>query len=228
MNKKFAARFGGALLAGSFALSLLAAAPANAATTDETEIRSWMSSHQISEQDQAGILAKLRAGDLPDSSQPGAIPVSSSSVIEGNWETVTSRFADGSVLVSGLERAVVPAGTFRPNSISGCSYSTGSGYTTATNCRIYQDSSIGTIEFRANYQRYSGGSQITNARQASMSTRYGTADAPSLTIAVAKGNATVPAVATAHTKYTSHNSSSSEDVYLSLRVTAGSAYTTTY
>ena len=213
------------------ATSLLTGGAAHADTTqDETAARAWLTAHGVSLDQQDNIMEKLKRNELPESSIPEAVPVTTSTSLDGDFQTVTERFVDGSVLVYGIEMPILvrQSELSQPNAISECAYYTGGGYSVATGCRIFQTSVIGTLEFRADYQRYVGGSQINAAYQASFNSYYGVGTSPTVSIVKGTGNSSNPAVATAHSWYKSHNGQSSEDIYLSLRVTPESAYTTTY
>lgn len=209
---------------------LAIAAPASASTAEDgAEVRAWLTSWSVPDWQQDAIVKDLSKGILPESAQSDSAPVSSKTRSDEGYDELIERFQDGSVRVTGVEKGdEVKPGEIAPRSISSCTYYNSSGYVSATNCRIYQSSDIGTIEFRANYWRTASQSNVSNAREASFNTRYGTATQPTVKVVRASGNSSNPAVATAHSKYTSHNGASSEDVYLSLRVLPSKAYTTTY
>ncbi|MFF2389373.1 hypothetical protein [Agromyces sp. NPDC058104] len=231
MNKSIISRGAGiaglvlALALGNFA------APAYAADAepDWTYLTEFNEQYGVSAEDQANLLEKARAGELPDS-MTGASPVSVEASADGL--TKIERFEDGSVLVSEIEEpAVVAPGQIQPRGIAGCTQTSGSGWVQYTGCTVSTASSYATLSFKASYIRASNGTgQITRADTPSAQTYYGSCDAsPTINVvrAVSQG-ASLPAVATEHCHYVSYNGATSEDLYQSLRVTGAEAWITMY
>jgi len=221
---------GGALAA------VLAAAPAQAATTssDESYMRSWFTSQGVPAEVQDQLIAKLDAGKPLDSMVRDAVPINITTRQVGDELVSTSTYADGSVLVSSLETpsasgtATTGARAVTPQSISGCKESNGGGYVVETNCRVENNTGTFDLFFNATYERYTGGAQIDKANGASVVAHYGSATKPTVGIKRAKADGSYEAYATEHSYYTAQGGKSSEDLYLSLRVNLKKAYTTNY
>jgi len=209
------------------AVSIPASASANEGERVYDDLRDWWSAYGVEEAVQDELIENLELDVLPmavwGESEP--VQVISQETFDG-LETIEV-FADGSITVSSIQPSA-PSGGVSSFAISGCSVSGGGGFGTFSNCTISQSSGIVSISFKAGYSRYSGGAVINSYSNASVSALYGSAPTPSLTLIRKNQVGTQPATVTAQTRYTSWNNGSSEDIYLSLRVTSASAWTTTY
>lgn len=219
-----------ALTAG--VLSLGATSPAMAEPTQSAEpdwspFVLWISSYGVNTATQTALVGKLSAGEILDSAR-GGVPISTSDQSTAAQSILVDTYADGSISVSTLERPSVAKLGIAPLAITGCSVSSGAGYASYSNCLVQQSNGTVTLQFRANYSRFTGGANISWYGTQAVSALYGTATYPSLTLVRASQSGSLPAVVTAHSRYTSWNGASSEDIYLSLRVNSGSAWTTTY
>lgn len=206
------------------------AAPASAgeSSPDWTDFRQWLSSYDVSENVQDALVSELDSGAMIDSMISGEVPVSTRTIVTESATESVGTFEDGSIVVGGIEMPVEASGGVGPMAIADCSISSGGGYAVYTNCRIYQTNGLQELQFYANYQRYIGGAQITAAWGQTAVAHYGSVTPPTLSIIRGSQNGSLPALATEHTHFTSWDGLSSEDWYLSLRVNATMAWTTTY
>ena len=122
---------------------------------------------------------------------------------------------------------VVEAG-IGARAITGCTYTTGTGYSNYANCSVNIVTELVTTKFKASYSRNAQFGQITAASTPQVVAAYGTSTLPTLSVIRAKSSGSLEALAQLHSYYTSHTGSSSEDLYLSLRVNASTAWTTNY
>lgn len=175
------------------------------------------------------LVQELEAGNLPASmsgEDPDKIEL---------FETVLSieslaTYSDGSISVTILETEseTGSSGGISPQAISGCTDNSGGGYTSKSNCHISHGTGIINMWFTANYTFWGSGGSITSAHNPQVIAYYGTATLPTLNRSSANTSGSNPAVVTSHSRYTSWAGTSSEDLYLSLRVFGTYATTTTY
>ncbi|WIE62250.1 hypothetical protein DEI97_003645 [Curtobacterium sp. MCLR17_032] len=225
-------------IAGTLVVGMFSAAPATAATSgqDQTALRDWFTSQGISSATQDALIAKLDSGKLLDSMSQSVQPTSSTSV-ETSTELVSrSVYPDGSVAVTSLETpettsAGAKAGTrsLQPQQITGCKESNGGGYVVESNCKVEIATGPYDLWFNATYERYTGGAQIDTANKPNAVVKYGNlVAAPTVSIKRKKQNGSIEAYAQEHALYKSTSLGSSEDLYVSLRVTTSRAWTTNY
>ncbi|WKK73062.1 hypothetical protein Q0F99_09570 [Rathayibacter oskolensis] len=192
-----------------------------------TEVRTFFSDYGVSAMTQDNLIAVLEAGGTIDSMEEDAAPVSSRTQTKDGYDTTIDTFADGSIMVRDLQVATeAPEGSVGARAITECSLTNGGGYALYDDCLIRQSNGTTSLSFRADYQRYTGGAQITRADTAKVSAVYGEASAPTVSIVNGTSVGATEAVATAHSRLTA--SASSEDLYLSLRVTSDQAYSTDF
>ncbi|WP_416393828.1 MULTISPECIES: hypothetical protein [unclassified Curtobacterium] len=224
----------GTLLAGVFS-----AAPATAATTsgqDQTALREWFTSQGIPATTQDALVAKLDSGKLLDSMSGSVKPVSTTTTQNATELVSRSVYPDGSVAVTSLETpssnsasAAPGARSLQPEQITGCKESNGGGYVVESNCKVEIATGPYDLWFNATYERYTGGAQIDTANHPNGVVKYGNiVSGPTVSIKRKKQNGSLEAYAQEHAKYESNGGGTSEDLYVSLRVTTSKAWTTNY
>lgn len=205
------------------------ATPPPVAPPELAELVELYTLHGVDPETTSELVAEILAGNLPDS-VTGGIPdsVSTQETPEGTVSVET--FGDGSILVSTIEAADEsnPTGIIQPRAISGCRDFSSGGYVSKQGCTISQATGLFTMSFKADYSFWGSGASIGNAHSPAVQAWYGTATLPTLNRTSATGSGTAPAVVTSYSRYTNHAGTSSEDLYLSLRVYTKSATTTSY
>lgn len=200
------------------------------------EIRDFWNTYSVPTETQDRLMAGIQRGEPTQASRGLSEPVSTNKVEHEAAFVDVSTFADGSISVTTLEKPVVAAGgQMGTRSVTGCSYSGGSGYAVYNNCQVYQASDAVTTSFRASYQVVSSGaSQINSYGTLSISVRGGKLlSGPSVARFVKASSQYQEAVVThqASVGYTNlfGTVTSTETIYLSLRVPwGGGAYSTAY
>lgn len=146
-----------AAIAVALLLSAGSIAPASAVTAgpnptfDTVRADDFLSHYGASPTVRQNIIAGLKEGRLPLSSVPGARPVTSRVQPSGAFVETVTTFADGSISVASVQ--VLPGDVVDPSAavlaitlpstkgtvagtITGCSVTTGSGYSTRTGCLV--------------------------------------------------------------------------------------------
>lgn len=226
-----------ALVSGTILAGALSAVPASAVTSgqDQTALRSWFTSQGISVTTQDALIAKLDRGELLDSMTGSVQPVGTTTTETSTELLSRSVYPDGSVSVTSLETPPTTAGarsgtrSFSPQQITGCKESNGGGYVVESNCKVEIATGPYDLWFNATYERYTGGAQIDTANKPNAVVKYGNiVAAPTVSIKRKKQDGSLEAYAQEHALYKSTNLGSSEDLYVSLRVTTSKAWTTNY
>lgn len=224
-----AAVVGGLIAAGALFAPAAASADENSEIYDH--VYGWYVDHGVAPETAKGLALGYLVGDMPDSSDPNAVPVSTETTRVGAWLITIRKFNDGSVTESRIEAPIPTAGgglvggrTVAPNSVGSCyAVNTGSGYVSYIGCRVEESSSFLVISFRADYTRNSGGTgAISAVNSPYVWAAGGTAPTPTLTITRAlSSGASYPATAQAATTFSTPFSSG--QVYVYLKVTGASA-----
>jgi len=227
-----------AVVVGALCSGMFGALPASATTTtqDQTALREWFTSQGVQSATQDALIAKLDSGSLLDSMSQSVEPTSTTSVQTATELVSRSVYPDGSVAVTSLEKPAVTAGgakagsrSLQPQQITGCKESNGGGYVVESNCKVEIATGPYDLWFNATYERYTGGAQIDTANKANAVVKYGNlVAAPTVTIKRKKQDGSLEAYAQEHALYKSTSLGSSEDLYVSLRVTTSRAWTTNY
>lgn len=144
------------------ALSLPLAATASASPVVEAPLaddiaasRAFMTEYGVPESVQDELIALTLAGGLPLSDVEGAVPESVERVESSSSSVDVSRYADGSISVVEVEKPAASSG-ITPFGISGCSFSSGSGYASYTNCKVHYQSTVFSFGFYANFSIAAG------------------------------------------------------------------------
>jgi hypothetical protein len=214
------------------------AVPATAATSnqDQTALRDWFTAQGVSSGTQDVLIAKLDSGKLLDSMSGSVQPTSTTSTQTSTELVNRSVYPDGSVAVTSIETPAtsspgltVRTRSLQPQQITGCKESNGGGYVVDSNCKVEIATGPYDLWFNATYERYTGGAQIDTANKPNAVTKYGNVTVgPTVSIKRKKQNGTLEAYAQEHALYKSTSLGSSEDLYVSLRVTTSRAWTTNY
>jgi hypothetical protein len=197
-------------------------------------LRDWFTSQGVSNSTQDTLIAKLDSGKPLDSMTGAVQPVSTTAQQTATELVNRSVYPDGSVAVTSLETPAATAGgatarSVHPLQIMGCKESNGGGYVVESNCKVEIATGPYDFWFNATYERYTGGAQIDTANKPNAVVKYGNiTSGPTVSIKQKKQDGSTPAYAQEHAKYESNGSATSEDLYLSLRVTTSKAYTTNY
>ncbi|MCC4909083.1 hypothetical protein [Microbacterium sp. cx-59] len=221
------------VVAGVSSGMLFVGSAANAAeitSDDSAAFEEFYDRYGVDDATQQRLIQVLESGELLDSMTSGAEPVSTVETdAEGSTEII-STFEDGSISVTSLEKpSVAPSdGTVAPRAVSGCTLYNGGGFASYSNCLVSNGNGTTSLQFRADYSRSANSASISNWRDAQVVAHYGTASAPTLTPVRTTATPQQPAVVTMYSRFTSYNGLSSEDLYLSLRVSPSQAWTTTY
>ncbi|WP_029146071.1 hypothetical protein [Microbacterium luticocti] len=173
------------------------------------------------------LVSKLDRGELLDSQRSSSEPVSSALVDDGTATRYT--YQDGSVRVLSVTQAQKSgsSGGISPlavNTISGCKNESASNIAIYTGCLIKFDDGITVLKFKSSYSRWSGGANVSDWNSPQAATAYGSVTSPKFTFTRRNySSGAGPATVQMHTKFTSWNGLSSEDMYLSLKVTPSKA-----
>ncbi|WP_460739307.1 hypothetical protein [Microbacterium neimengense] len=207
-----------------------ASATSTTTTADAAAFEEFYDRYGVDEATQSALLEQLDAGEILDSMTSGAEPVTTYERDSAQQTEFVSVFEDGSISVTGFEKPVeeVDEGAVGTRAVSDCTSYSGGGYASYANCLVSNGNGTMSLQFRADYSRWASGASISNARDAQVVAHYGTATAPTLTTVRASATPQQEAVVTMYSRFTSWNGLSSEDLYLSLRVNATQAWTTTY
>lgn len=152
---------------GVILLTFGANAPASAAEPADplAHVKAGYTQLGLSSTEADALLDKLASGKPLDSMTEGASPVRIDEYVQvgdapyandGDHVTVTW-FADGSPAVTATETPVEVGGDATARSIQGCTYSSGSGYSSATGCTISGWWGTVQIAFLADYTLVQGG-----------------------------------------------------------------------
>ncbi|MDY0828468.1 hypothetical protein SK224_04935 [Microbacterium sp. BG28] len=211
-------------------LGATSASATSPTTADAAAFEEFYDRYGVDEVTQNDLLEQLAAGEILDSMTSGAEPVTTYERDSAEQTEYVSVFEDGSISVTGFEKPVeeVNEGGVGTRAVSDCTSYSGGGYASYANCLVSNGNGTMSLQFRADYSRWASGASISNARDAQVVAHYGTATAPTLTTVRANATPQQEAVVTMYSRFTSWNGLSSEDLYLSLRVNATQAWTTTY
>lgn len=133
---------------------------------EEAASRAFMTEFGVPANTQEELLAALKEGDMGLANSPDARPVSVETEARDGSTFEISTYADGSIAV--IEReipVVVKPGTVTPYAVTGCSVSSGSGYSNYTGCKIHYRTHVFSYGFYANFTLVQGlyNDQITRA-----------------------------------------------------------------
>lgn len=161
--------------------------------SDEAKLREQFENYDVPAKQQSELIKKLRTGKSLDALNPDKKPVKTEKSEVAGQQTVIERFADGSFHASTMKSvdpslaaasSVEGAPVATPAAaITGCKYSSGSGYVTYSTCTVSHTwSGIITISFVASYQFNSGMSSITYRGNASQQCFVATCTRPDLVL----------------------------------------------
>ncbi len=153
---------------GATATALLASMPITAlapleqssdhmSSSDEARIVAHLKSGGATDQQAESILSNLQKGILPQSDLPDSKPKSVKSIQSPNFDIQIEVFEDGSSRTSKREVPRISRGGIGPASISGCTATTGSGYTSLKYCLVSESGATYEASFRASYTNVNGG-----------------------------------------------------------------------
>lgn len=206
-------------------LSFLGAATPAAAqeveTPDWTQTQEWLRERGVDEATISSLTDKLNRGEFLDSL---AEPDQWISKIDLPTGITRYTYADGSVSeVSALEdfgpTDSIPVSR-AVNSITGCTDNSNSYQISYSNCHIKFDDGTLFLGFRSGYTRTSGSAVVSNWHTPYASAAYGSTSAAVFSYTKSSwSQASGPAQVQMHSRFTSWNGLSSEDLYLSLKVT---------
>ena len=97
-----------------------------------------------------------------------------------------------------------------------------------SNCLIKFDDGTAKLTFRSGYSRWSTGAMVDGWRSPTAAAAYGSVSAPKFSFVRVNYKSGAPATVQMHTRFVSWNGLSSEDMYLSLRVTPSGASISNY
>lgn len=141
MNAKLSKFF---VCVACIALSVVSCAlPANArnsviSPSDESQVRLILTKFLVPISQQDALIVKVNNGETWDVYNDSGPTVTEQRMI-GDMDYTITRYEDGSVKASGIQRpqlASGPKGMVSPDSINSCRYSSGSGYSNATGCTV--------------------------------------------------------------------------------------------
>lgn len=184
-------------------------------------MRSFFNDYLVPEKTQDQLIDELLEGELWDNNSPDAVPVS----VE-DWSTETEtvtveRFGDGSIGVQSMEiPQYVPEGTISPYaSLTGCSYSGGSGYSVASNCSISHKWGNVGIGFIASYQIINGAyDSITYLGPTTQTCAIGSCTRPEYVVSRLNETGSGPAIAQAQSTFTAYQGAASSEYWVQLSV----------
>ena len=232
MNQKFR------LIAAVLAFSLLSAGGVQAASASVeaadladpatlTQIDVEMQKWDIEEATRENLLAKYAAGEVWDSMNDSE-PVSVEERQDGETQITTSRYKDGSVSVSTLERPEAEQkGTISPLKVAGCRVSSSNGVTDYTGCWASESSILISAGFTVNYSTHqTGGAWIRSTGSYSITILSLGAGYSNLTLAVTKKYATSSAPATAELTFRPTGMTFATTCRLKVSITTGGSIST--
>lgn len=212
----------GAVSAALIVTSMIAAGPAQAAETIDTEkVSSFLSSAGIPNKDANAVIEKLENGEQLDF-ETNKKPVSVKTERKGDWEVTTETYPDGSVEMTELEQPLneVSPGIISPQAApTNCKVKGGSGYRSYTNCHVRRTNSLYNMGFKASYTIVQKGKDYIGGVHGLETKCYaGTCSKSKLNTTRKKETASAKATAKASTVYKTYGASSSRNVWLKLWV----------
>lgn len=216
------------LVAGTL-LSLGSIQPAQAAPGgDRSELTAWFDQYGVSKQVQNRLHAKVLRGQVLDSMKHDVAPVIEVERATADFTTTIATYPDGSISVSEKEQPqdalVAGPEVISPMSISGCTTSSGSGYSSRSNCLIKESNGYLHLQFRANYTIVNGAADyISWVGSGSASSSWGTASDAHLSI-VRRTESGSPALAQIGAQYNGYGGTVSYTGYAFLNVGGNTAW----
>ena len=215
------------IAAGAVAIgSLGMAAPASAeagqiSAPEEQEMRATFDKYLVPGETQDVLIDNLESGTSWDNSNPDAAPVA----VEDwstNGETVSvKRYGDGSISIHSAEKpTVLPEGVASPLAeLTGCTTTSGSGYSISENCTVSNNWVNVNIGFVASYQIVNGApDSITHAGNTTQQCAAGTCTRPVYTATKYTEDANGPAVAQIQSTYQMFQGAGSSEYWVQLQV----------
>lgn len=139
-------------------------ATAVAESSDVLASRDFMSQYGVSRKVQDRLLAQATRGKVLLADTPAAVPVRTAAKDEGTAVSTVSTYEDGSISVVTREKPrEIKAGVVTPFSVTGCSFVSGSGYASYSNCKVHYRTTVFSYGFYANFSITSGYDAISNA-----------------------------------------------------------------
>lgn len=225
------------LLALAFGIAEPAAGQAGDTTTasttltadEEGDARAFLAEHGVSADVQDALMAKLKAGELWDVFA-GGNPVSTRTTTSPGMRRTIDTYADGSISVTSVE---VPVRTLArpgvsPMYVANCSGgSTGTGYSTWTDCDAYSETGVVAIGFQISYTLTPGYDSIIRVDSPVASVNLGTLDPmpPHLTLVKKTENRSGSAWAKATATYNARGGGGSTSLELRALVGNNTAWT---
>ncbi|MGL3067072.1 MULTISPECIES: hypothetical protein [Planococcus] len=202
---------------------------------DVNHLKSFLTEYGVEEPVQQKLIAKIRSGKLWDSLNESSEIVNSKTVEKDDGIETIETFNDGSVKITTIDPAKVEEGVVKTDSegdvitplgVTPGTISTGTGYATYSNAKVYMKTGIADAHFYANFTLLSGSSKdyISSVRGAWVGTFGGTANNISLSIIRKYETLDNPAQAQLKFQYVAAGGTASSIVYLTLRV-ANNLYT---
>lgn len=181
----------------------------------------------VSDRVQGALISKANAGIAWDSMN-GSTPVSTSVTTTATLQHKVSTYADGSIVVEGMEIPVESKlRTISPFYVGNCkSVSSGSGYANRYDCQAYAESGFISLGTYISYTLVQGGyDRILDVHSPFRSAAVGTASKPTVTITQKTENSAYRATAKIKTQYTAYVGAGSRTYELGVYVGADSAWT---
>lgn len=140
-------------MALSVATMSLVIAPAAHADSGFSDVRNALTNLGVDAATQDTIIANLIQGVLPESDLPGSVPASETTTTLNGFQTQRFVYADGSVKETQVQIASNP----KLRGLSGCSTSSGTGYTSYIGCSVTNVTALVTMGYLATFTIVQGG-----------------------------------------------------------------------
>jgi hypothetical protein len=143
-------------------LALVTPGVANAEPSDSAYLHARLATYGVPQDVQDRLVNDFLTGTRMWDSETGAAPVSKEMSRDGDFDQTIRRFADGSVSVERRENpSGKNSGQVSPQSITGCSTYQQQDIRVFTNCLVAWDAVTWSMTYRANYDWYQFGSNIS-------------------------------------------------------------------
>jgi hypothetical protein len=127
-------------------------APANAAVTEQ-DISQKLTSYGVSQSTSQILIQKLQAGEIWESLDENAVPISTNSIRINGFDETIDTFSDGSI---GVTKSEVPTSALSRASLSKCQTSSGTGYVNYSNCLVVRDAIVFLMAFTTDFSIHPG------------------------------------------------------------------------
>lgn len=191
-------------------------------SASDLELKQHLLDDGVKEESILGLIRKVDSGQMLDSQQSGAEPVSSRRWSDSDFDYVRDEFADGSYRITSVEKPrneVLAKMLGLKTGISGCHSQSGTGYSAKTDCKISASEATFSASFLASYTFQQGGpSVITKAANGNVKTFGGTASSIVTKIYRKESSGSTPATAYLRWYFKSTGSVASGTTYVYLHV----------